>query len=443
MKCKLDRNIGIGGGALDGCNSIEINAGVSDGLYIFNLEDVKGLIFENDSRPDESLFVDTIITSAPFYRVDGSQVTFEENYEDNYYSQELTCTIASVREELEEIISDAVHGKYLVCFNVIGDEHYRMIGWKEGLSLDDVLNISSENNAFTLTFTGRTTYPMLEVDKSNFKLEDKVYEPAFEPLFEAGKVICQDGWAIAMYTVKVNAAGEALDEDNKLCEYSFKPQDAYKLEGVDDGGYNIIGTYSNTDYIEGKSVRIYDTSICEVSGSISVSPSTITVCSTNTAATLSINSTNEWELVTYPSYVDVSQVAGGINDQTIYIYSTDNGGSQMLTFRNIVTRQTANVQVNNDRISIGNSYTYPNGTNTVTLTPTANGTYSVASSVGSAVRNDDGSFTVTDIPTQESELTVTVTLTMGSCESKQVELIILGSNTARRARAIAEWCEVE
>lgn len=444
ISCKLRNNISIGSSGVDTCNSTEMNAGVSDGLYIFNLEDVKGLVFENDSRPDDSLFVETIITSAPFYTVDASQVSFEENYEDNYYSQELTCTIASVSERLEEILQEAVHGKYLVAFNVIGDEHYRLLGWKEGLSLDDVLNISTDNNAFTLTFSGNTTYPMLEVDKTNFKLEDKVYEPSFEPLFQAGEVICSDGWAVAKYTVKVNAAGQALDDDNKLVQYSGKRQDAYKLQGADDGNYNIIGTYASTDYIDGKSVRVYDTSICEVSGSISVSPSTITLCSTVTSQTVTVLSSNEWELVTYPSFVDISRVGGGINDQVVTIYSSESGGKENLLFRNRITKQTASLEVNNDRISgINLAYTYPNGTESITLTPTAYKTYQVSSTLGTAVINDDGSFTISGIPTSNNQQTFTVTLSMGSCESIQIEMIILGTDTSRRARAIAQWCEVE
>lgn len=442
ISCKLRNNISLGGSA-QSCNSTEINAGVSDGLYIYNLEDIKGLVFEDDSRPDNSLFVETIITNAPFYSVDASQISYEENYEDNYYSQELTCTIASVSERLEEILQEAVHGKYLVAFNVIGDDHYRLVGWKEGLSLDEVLNISTDNNAFTLTFTGNTTYPMMEVDKTNFKLEDKEFEPSYTPLFAAGEVVCSDGWAVAKYVVKVNAAGQALDQNNKLVQYSGLPQAAYKLNGVADGGYYIVGTYEATDYIDGKSVRVYDTSICEISGSISVSPSAVTLCSTLTSQTITVLSSDDWELITYPSYVDASRTYGGINDQVVTLYTSDTCGVENLLFRNRVTKQTASVTVNNDRINIGSTYTYPYGTQTITLTPTVCKTYTISSTIGTAVVNDDKSFTISNIPTSNNQQTITVTLTMGACETKQIEIIILGSDTSRRARAIAEWCEVD
>ena len=444
INCRIYKDISLASSGNNGCMLADINVGIQDGLYVFNLDDVEGLVFEDDSRPDYSLFVDTIITSSPYYRIDATNLNYEEEYEDHYYTQQLTADINSVRNEIEEIMEAAVHGKYLVAFKVVGNEHYKLIGWKEGLSLDDSLAISSEDNSFSLTFSGRTTYPMMEADKSNFNLATKEFEPTFTPLFAAGEVVCSDGWAVAKYVVKVNAAGQALDKDNKLCQYSGLPQAAYKLSGVADGGYYIVGTYQSTDYIEGKAVRIYDTSICSVSGTLSVSPSSVTLCSSNTAATLSISSSNEWELVTYPSFVDISRTSGGINDQVIYLYSTNTCGTEILTFRNRVTKGTANVTVNNDMIGgIGGSYTYPYGTETITLTPTVCKTYNATTNVGTVTVNDDNSFTVSDIPTSSSQQTITINLTMGSCESKSIEIIILGTDTSRHARAIAEWCETE
>ena len=444
INCRIYKDISLAGGTGNNCMLTDINVGIQDGLYVFNLDDIQGLVFEDDSRPDNSLFVDTIITSQPYYRIDATNLNYSEEYEDHYYTQQLTAEINSVRNEIEEIMEAAVHGKYVVAFKVIGNEHYKLIGWKEGLSLDDELTISSENNSFQLTFEGQTTYPMMEADKSNFDLKNKVFEPTFNPLFAAGEVVCSDGWAVAKYVVKVNAAGQALDKDDKLCQYSGLPQAAYKLNGVADGNYYIVGTYNSTDYIEGKAVRIYDTSICEVSGSISISPSTVTLCSSNTAATISLTSSNDWELVTYPSFVDISRTSGGINDQVIYLYSTNTCGTEILTFRNRVTKGTANVTVNNDRIGgIGSSYTYPYGTETITLTPNVCKTYNATATIGTMTINDNGSFTISNIPTSSSQQTITVNLTMGSCESKTIELIILGTDTSRHARAIAQWCEID
>ena len=185
IKCKLNRDIALGNGQHDACMITDINAGVFDGLYVFNIEDVQNLVFSGDSRPDDSLYVDTVVTSQPFYRIDATNISYTEEYEDNKYTHSLTASIKSVRNEIEEVLEGALHGKYVVAFQVIGEKDYRFIGWKEGLSLDEQLSISKDNNAYTLTFKGTTTFPSMEVDKSNFDLKNKVFEPMFEPLFEA------------------------------------------------------------------------------------------------------------------------------------------------------------------------------------------------------------------------------------------------------------------
>lgn len=441
INCKLNRDIALGNGQGDGCMSVSINVGVADGLYIYNLEDVKGLVFSGDTRPDKSLFIDTIITSQPYYRVDASNIQYNEEYGDHYYEHTLTAQIKNVNNEIEEILEGAVHGKYLVAFEVVGEEHYRLVGWKEGLSLDESLSIQKDNNAYTLTFKGITTYPEMECDKSNFDLANKVFEPTFEPLFEAGKVTCQNGWAVANYVVKVNAAGQALDTNNKLVQYSGLPQDAYKLNGVGDGEYHIIGTYNSTDYIEGKAVRKYDTSLCNISCSISVSPSSISLNSSNTSTTISVLSSNEWELVTYPSTVSLSRTYGGVNDQTVWVYSNGYCGSETLTFRNKVGGCTTTLGINVNIIKIDSVYYYPNRTHEMTLTPNACCDYSGTTTEGTFTKNSDGSFTVSNISGRDTQKTVTVTLSCGN-ETKQVELVIYGIDTTPGRMAISEYCEV-
>lgn len=439
INCKLNRDIALGSGQ-NACMLTDINAGVADGLYVFNVDDVQGLIFSGDSRPDESLYVDTVITSQPFYRIDATSISYTEDYSDHKYSHNLTASIKSVRNEIEEILEGALHGRYLVAFKVVGEDNYRLVGWKEGMSLDEQLSISKDNNAYSLTFSGTTTYPSMEVDKSNFDLANKVFDPMFEPLFEAGKVTCSNGWAVANYVVKVNAAGQALDTNNKLVQYSGLPQDAYKLQGVSDGGYHIIGTYTSTDTIEGKAVRIYDTTLCNVSCSISVSPSVLNFTSNVTSSTVSITSSNDWELVSYPSYVTMSRTYGGVNDQTIYVYSNGDCGSETLVFKNKVGGCTANLGINVNEIKLGDVYYYPNRTSEVTLSPNACCDYTGTASEGTFTKNSDGSFTVSGISGSDSQKNVTVVLSCGS-ESKTVTIIIYGIDTSRGRKAISEYCE--
>jgi hypothetical protein len=210
---------------------------------------------------------------------------------------------------------------------------------------------------------------------------------------------------------------------------------------VSDGGYHIIGTYTATDYIEGKAVRIYDTTLCDVVCTMSISPSSVSLNSTTTSATISITSSNDWELVSYPSYVSLSRTYGGFNDQTIHVYSNGYCGSETLTFKNKVGGCTANLAVNVNIININNIYYYPNGTTQVTLAPNACCNYSGTASEGRFTVNPDGSFTVSEISTQDAQKTVTVTLSCGS-ENKTVSLVIYGIDTSRGRRAISEYCEI-
>lgn len=438
INCKLNRDIALGNG--EGCMSVSINAGVSDGLYIFNLEDVKNLIFDEDSRPDKTLYIDTIVTSQPYYRVDATNIQYTEEYDDHSYSHQLTAQIKNVRNEIEEILEAAVHGKYLVAFKVIGESNYRLVGWKEGLSLDETLSIQKDNNAYTLTFKGKTTWSEMECDKSNFDLANKVFDPTFEPLFAAGKVTCSAGWAVANYTVKVNAAGQALDEDNKLVQFSGKKQDAYKLQGVGDDVYHILGTYQSTDYIEGKAVKIYDTSLCNISCIVSVSPNSVSFNSAVQTSAITVNSTSDWEVITYPSTVTLSRTYGGVNDQMVYVYSNGYCGNETITFKARNGQCTSNLSITNNIIKINDIYYYPNRTTTVTLTPLTCCNYSGTTSEGSFTVNPDGSFTVSGISGMDAENRVTVTLSCGS-ETKQVTLVVNGIDTSRGRRIISEYCE--
>lgn len=441
-KCKLYRDISVGTGmGGDGCNLTDINVGIADGLYVYNLDDIDSLVFENDARADNSLFVETVNTKQPYYRIDATSINYQEDYNDQNYTHQITASIKSVRTDIEEILQEAVHGKYVVAFKVVGETDYKFIGWKEGLSLDEVLNISSDNNAYSLTFSGTTTYPHMSADRDNFNLANKVFEPIFEPLFEAGKVVCDGGWAIAMYVVKVNAAGQALDSDNKLVQYSGKKQDAYKLASASDGGYNILGTYDKTASYNGKSVRMYDTSLCNVNCNISISPSTLNFNSTTTSSTISIVSNGDWQLISSPATVSFSRVQGGVNDQTVWVYSDGGCGTEILTFKNKKGGCTANLTVNTNTIKVNSPLYYPNRTATMTIAPLTCCNYSATSSEGVVTVNSDGSFTVSGISGQDAQKTVTVTLSCGS-EIKTVELIIYGINTSRGARAISEFCEV-
>ena len=103
--------------------------GIRNPIYVYNIDDVENLKFENDNRADDSLVVDTIITDAAFYSIDFSSANYTEEYEDGKWTHTLTLDINNITSLFEDLLSDSVNGRYLVAFNPNGDTDYRMFGW--------------------------------------------------------------------------------------------------------------------------------------------------------------------------------------------------------------------------------------------------------------------------------------------------------------------------
>lgn len=461
INCRINRNISLNqlseDGSRNNCNSTDISMGVGGirtPIYVYNIDEVENLKFENDNRADDSLTVDTIITDAAFYSIDFTSASYEEEYEDGKWSHTLSLDIGNITSLFEDLLSDSVNGRYLVAFRPNGSDDYRMFGWKRGASLNYSMEVNEDSQGYTVELTDESEYPLFTVWADNFNVRDKVYTPIFKPLYNVA--YCEqvngknNGWAVAMYVVKVNSAGQALDRNNMLCQWSGLKQDAYKLETVSsDGGYNIIGTYNATATIEGHSVRVQDYDICpaDVSGTISASETVIRLNSTTTSKTLNITSEDEWSLITNPSYVSVSPNKGGKGTTSVLISHNWVGGSDFLTFQNKTTRERVNVNVYVNLIKIDNSYTLQAGTTNFTLTPQVEGestgyTYTVTPSLTTS-KDASGYINIT-FPTSNNEQNYTFVLTHDSDpnEKKTVTIKVLGSTRDASWELLESFCEI-
>lgn len=344
--------------------------GIADRFYIFNIDDIQGLKFKNDERSDESLYVDTIITSEPYYYVDGSGVSYSESQDGAIYTHQLTANVNNIQNIIQDILSDAAPGKYLVCFKPLGSSDYRMFGWKLGASMAHTLDISESASNYTVTFSDESEFPLFAVKADNFSLKDKQFEPHWVPVFE--EIYCeldehgmQTGWITAPYVVKVNSAGQALDASNKLCEYSHQPQDAYKLQGQPDGNYRIIGTYDATAVYDGQPVRKYDPILClpENEGTISFDSQTVRLNSTTRqTATVALTSNSAWSMVSAaPEYCSVSPNSGDGNASMIFYYGRF-GGDDVVTVRNLNSYEETSITVHNRTVIPGAGEEFDFGT---------------------------------------------------------------------------------
>ena len=441
LNCKLDRNISLSqpsdSGGTDSCNSQDITMGVggiSSPVLVYNIGDVPSLTFEGDNRSDYSLFVETINSTGQFYKVDHTDATYNEEYDtaNHKWTHTLTLTVGNIQPLFEDILSDAVNGKYLVCFRPNGAEDYRMFGWKYGATLDYSVNIQSDSHGYTITFTDESEYPLFTVDRDNFGSKTKVYTPIFRPLYdiyfcEQGTDGRHTGYLVAMYVVKVNSAGQPLDRNNQLCQWSNLKQDAYKIAGVtSDGGYNIIGTYQKTATFDGKPVRIYDLEKCpaNVTNSIFINSKkveTINLNSTITAGTYTITSSDEWSMVSEPQYVTISPVEGGNGNTPSTFHHNGVGGCDKVEFMNKVTHEIVILNTCVNIINIGKRYDFPNEVTSTVITPIVKGcdtgyTYTITPSVDSY--KDDLGYIHINFPSTDEDLEYTLT-TIHDCDSNE------------------------
>jgi hypothetical protein len=467
LNCKLNRNISLSqpGDSGDSCNSQDISIGVGgiSTVLVYNISDVPSLKFENDNRSDDTLVVDTINSTGQFYKIDFTSASYNEEFDPNSkWTHTLTLDVNNISSLFEDILSDGVHGRYLVCFKPNGSEDYRMFGWKYGATLDYSLNIAEDSGGYTITLEDTSEYPLFTVYGDNFGNNSKVYTPIFKPLWET--YFCEKnqegkntGYAIAMYVVKVNAAGQPLDKNNRLVQWSGLKQDAYKHNSItSDGGFNIIGTYASSAQFDGRPVKVFDLEKCtsQFDNSIYIDDGkSKDVClnSSNKSATFTIRSSDAWSLVNQSDFATITPTRGLSGDTVCTVYHNGIGGTNEIQFQNDYTKEIVTLNIVANIISVQSSFTLPNRTHSMVVTPTVYGcsedyTYTISPSAGvSRVSNGylyiQFSF-VDDDNEHNYTLTLTHTCDGGCVESKEINIKILGNNTDPSWSILSSFCEI-
>lgn len=464
LNCRLNRNISLvqPGESGDGCEGQDISMGVGglrSPILVYNISDVESLKFENDNRADDSLVVDTINSTGQFYKIDFTSASYNEEYDNHKWTHTLTLDIANITPLFEDLLSDGTNGRYLICFKPNGSEDYRMFGWKYGATLDYSLNITEDSLGYTVTLEDVSEYPLFTVYADNFGSTSKVYTPIFKPLWdvyicEEGEDLKHTGYAIAMYVVKVNAAGQPLGSDNKLCQWTGKKQDAYKFEEItSDGGYNIIGTYGKNATFDGRPVKVMDLDKCsaDVDNSIYINQKKnelISLNSTISSSTFTITSTDNWTMTTTPQYVTIYPTTGNNGNTICEVNHNGVGGIDYIDFMNDVTHEVVTLEVIINLVKIGDEYRYPQETTDIILTPTIEGcntafTYTITPSVTHSV-DSEGNIHIT-FPDTDNELEYTLTTTHG-CDSNEIKVTKIyraGIDDAPDWVIINEYCEFE
>lgn len=459
FNCKLTRNISLnpdGTSTVGGdCGSAEIaSGGIQERVFIYNIDDIDNLQFENDMRFDNNLIIDTIITTASYYFIDCTEVTYNEVQDGTKHTHTLTMTVANTQPITEDTLSDAIHHRYLVSFRNKGAEMYRVFGWKEGAGLSYTMDMDSDTNAYTITLSDESEYALMSAYADNFDLGNKVFSPIFKPLYDIS--YCEvsggknTGYCIASYVVKVNSAGQALDRNNMLSSYSGLKQDAYRYNQVSsDGGYNILGTYSDTASFDGLPVKVFDVTLCPIDaqGTITVSPTTVKLNSTTTSSALTITCSNVWKVANASNLVTVSPSSGSGNG-TATVISNGTGGDDIVTLQNRTTYERVNVNVEIRLIKINSEFTFDNTVTQFELKPIVEGgsedyLYSVDRTGLTITKQSDGTLlcVVSTPSTDFRTFTFTFTHRDDGSEKKLVAVNLQGNNTDPIWRMMSQYCE--
>ena len=464
FNCKLSRNISLNpdGSQSNDCGSSEIaSGGINERVYVYNIDDIENLMFEDDMRYDDSLIIDTIITDKAYYYIDCTDASYNEKQDGTTHRHTLTLRVGNTQPITEDTLNEAVHHRYLVAFRPKGAELYRVFGWREGAGMSYVMDIDESTNSYTVTLSDDSEYALMSCLPDNFKLSEKVFSPIFKPLYDAS--YCEvsggykTGYCIASYVVKVNSAGQPLDEDNMLTYYSGKKQDAYKYNGVSDGGYNILGTYRDTASFDGIPVKIFDVDRCPIdaSGTVSISPTEVKLNSSTTSQTVTVNAylngtstCTSWSVIEYPDGVSLSQTSGQTCGSLKVISNGVGVSGGRIVIRNDSTYETAVITVDDNIIKVNDEFVFQNGTTEFDIKPIVEATgsdytYSVDKSGLTVTKLPDGTLHfVVDNPSSEfTTYTLTLTHSEDAREKKYVAINILGSDTEPVWRVMAQYCE--
>lgn len=443
FNCKLNNNLKIE----DNCNPSEGIGGISSPLIIYNISDVDDLIFENDSRVDGNLMVENIKSSGKFYLIefDSDSATYQESFDDGKWTHNLTLSVPTIAHVYEELLVDSLNSKYLVCFKPKGAEDYRCFGWKFGASLNYSLNIGSDSRGYNMTITDESEYPLLSVQKEVFGDKSRVYTPYYVPNFDI--VSCEldangmkTGYIVASFVEKVNENNQPLDAYNRMCQWTQNKQQAYKYNAISsDGNYQIIGTYDSDATFGGIPVKELDYDRCsaEVIGSITLSQKknhAISLNSTVTSATFVVESTAWWAIEGYPKYHTLSAIRGESGQTTITVHHNGIGGSEVIYFQNLFTKEIAILTVTSNIIKCNDNYNISSRTKALVVTPIVGGcssnyTYSISPST--TIQKDDIGNLLINLSSTPTAYTLTLEHSCDSSERKVITINVFEDENRR------------
>lgn len=318
-------------------------------IYVYNIDSVERCVFKGDSRYDNNNFIEQIVSNEKYYTIDGSDITFNETYNDGKYERNLSLYFNSNSPENTLLLNDAKEHKYLVLFRSYNEPYYRVIGYKFGCNVTTEDNINNTQSDFQITFSEVSEFPTLFADLDLLRVEEKVYPKQWKLLEDF--VAClldddgQNGYWVPQYIVRVNSAGQPLDVDGKVIWFSGKKQEAMYFDEIipDEDKYEIVGSFSVNSVVEGIAIKQYNPDVCvkQTPNSIYTDVNEIVLWSGKNSEVINLFATDSW-ITNSPYILNPSEGAG---DDTIIVSNPTFEDSSTIRFENLATKEISEVNV--------------------------------------------------------------------------------------------------
>lgn len=159
------------------------------------------------------------------------------------------------------------------------------------------------------------------------------------------------GYKQATIAYKVSKpGGEPLDINGQLTRITGRKQAIALLEGhvnPDSSKYEVEFYYDNNGVVTGNPTITYDVQTCPI-GYIRITPSRVVLGPDNITATVLLESSNSWKLISgLIDIVKLDYAEGSAGAYTITLTRTNVIGQGLLVFQNIATKATAGIYVVN------------------------------------------------------------------------------------------------
>ncbi|GAB6011730.1 hypothetical protein [Viscerimonas tarda] len=339
-------------------NNIKSAAGYNVGgithIWLLDISNFSAYKFANSNSSEQGI-VESIVASSPFMELETvNESAFTEDYSDNVFRQKLNSFVYPLKANSLNKLLIAGNNKYLVAFRTPQGRFFAF-GSDGGASISFTQQTGQmgEASGYAVSIVKNSIYPLFEIQDIRKRVMPYVYRPVF-----TDAVCCQlqngnqTGYQLAGFVLKETKDGQGIDTDGKLCIESGRRQAIHLLEGTqnpDSDSYEIEGEYGyDAKNLKGISIITYNPAQCapHFPNSIYIDNSQL-VFSVEDNLAVTLTSLHEWQLTQSTNIAVCSPSSGKAGRNQVVFSKTDEQGIANFVFQNLVTHETATINIVN------------------------------------------------------------------------------------------------